>query len=192
MPTVATRTDSRHDQRGDESPHRPDTEFAEFVRARTQSLLRTGYLLTGDHHLAEDLVQSALARTHRAWKRLQHTGNAQAYTRKAMYHLQVSWWRRNRVAETLSETLSDTAASADTAPNTVLRLALHRALLKLTAKQRAVLVLRYFEQCSVEETAQTLGCAPGTVKSQTAKALARMRALAPDLSVTYPDEETHR
>lgn len=74
-------------------------EYDEFVRARTPALLRLGYLLTGDQHLAEDLVQTALARTHRAWSRLRETGNAEAYARKVMYHLQVSWWRRPRVPD---------------------------------------------------------------------------------------------
>lgn len=78
-------------------------DFDEFVRARTPALLRSAYLLTGDQHLAEDLVQSALARTHRAWRRLRHTGNAEAYARRTMYHLQVSWWRRRRVAELLPD-----------------------------------------------------------------------------------------
>jgi DNA-directed RNA polymerase specialized sigma24 family protein len=72
------------------------SEFDSFVHARTPSLLRSAYLLTGDQHLAEDLVQSALARTHRAWKSLHEAGNAEAYTRKTMYHLQVSWWRRQK------------------------------------------------------------------------------------------------
>lgn len=70
------------------------TEFDSFVRHRTPALLRSAYLLTGDQYLAEDLAQSALARTHRSWNRLHDSGNAEAYTHKTMYHLQVSWWRR--------------------------------------------------------------------------------------------------
>jgi DNA-directed RNA polymerase specialized sigma24 family protein len=77
-------------------------EFHSFVRARTPALLRRAYLLTGDQHLAEDLVRSALARTHRSWPRLHDSGNAEAYTRKTMYHLQVFRWRRGRVAESLT------------------------------------------------------------------------------------------
>lgn len=87
-------------------------EFDSFVRARTPALLRSAYLLTGDQHLAEDLVQSALARTHQSWRRLHDAGNAEAYTRKTMYHLQVSWWRRGRVAESLTGELAEPARAA--------------------------------------------------------------------------------
>lgn len=82
-------------------------EFDAFVRSRTSALLRSAYLLTGDQHLAEDLVQSALARTHRSWRRLRDTGNAESYTRRTMYHLQVNWWRRRRVPETLGEAVPE-------------------------------------------------------------------------------------
>lgn len=157
-------------------------EFEEFVRARTPALLRSAYLLTGDHHLAEDLVQSALARTHRAWGELLHRGSAEAYTRRTMYHLQVSWWRRRRVTEVLSGELPD--ADTPTAEGTgevALRLVLRDALSRLTARQRAVLVLRFFEDLSETQAAEVLGVSVGTVKSQTSKALARIRACAPEL-----------
>jgi DNA-directed RNA polymerase specialized sigma24 family protein len=72
-------------------------EFDAFVRSRTPALLRSACLLTGDQHLAEDLVQPALARCHLSWSRLHDTGNAEAYTRRVMYHLQVAWWRRHRL-----------------------------------------------------------------------------------------------
>ena len=85
-------------------------EYEQFVRARTPALLRSAYLLTGDQHLAEDLVQEALARTHRAWRQLHATGNAEAYARKIMYHAQVSVWRRRRVAESFPGTLLTSAA----------------------------------------------------------------------------------
>src|SRR5262245_15915924 len=85
---------------GDGEMH--DEPYEDFVRARTPALLRSAYLLTGDQHLAEDLVQEALARTHRAWRNLHQTGNAEAYARKIMYHTQVSFWRRRRVAESMS------------------------------------------------------------------------------------------
>jgi RNA polymerase sigma-70 factor (sigma-E family) len=162
-------------------------EFDSFVRSRTPALLRAAYLLTGDQHLAEDLVQSALARTHRAWGRLHDRGNAEAYTRKVMYHVQVSWWRRSRVAESLPGDLPEPrrAHGTDHGDATGTRLMLRRALLKLTSKQRAVLVLRFFEDHSEAETAELLGVALGTVKSQTAKALARLRAVAPELGELY-------
>ncbi len=87
-------------------------EYERFVRTRTPALLRSAYLLTGDQHLAEDLVQEALSRTHRAWRRLHETGNAEAYTRKIMYHTQVSLWRRRRVALSFPGDLSDVAGQS--------------------------------------------------------------------------------
>src|SRR5262245_55563636 len=83
----------------DEEPPQPADSYEALVRARTPALLRAAYLLTGDQHLAEDLVQEALARTHRAWKRIHESSNVEAYARRVMYHTQVSWWRRRRVAE---------------------------------------------------------------------------------------------
>jgi RNA polymerase sigma-70 factor (sigma-E family) len=160
-------------------------EYDEFVRARTPALLRLGYLLTGDQHLAEDLVQSALARTHRAWGRLHQTGNAEAYTRKTIYHLQVSWWRRPRVAESISGTVPERVDPADQSDRVATRETLRRALLRLTPSQRAVLVLRYFEDRSESETADVLGVSVGTVKSQTSRALERIRAVAPELADLY-------
>ncbi len=113
-------------------------EFDSFVRGRTPALLRSAYLLTGDQHLAEDLVQSALARTHRAWSRLHASGNAEAYTRRTMYHLQVSWWRRGRVAESYPGELPEKGAERDQHDATDTRLVLRAALLKLSSRQRAV------------------------------------------------------
>ncbi|NJC68803.1 SigE family RNA polymerase sigma factor [Planosporangium thailandense] len=168
-------------------------EFDAFVRGRTAALLRSAYLLTGDQYLAEDLVQSALARTHRAWKRLHASGNAEAYTRKVMYHLQVSWWRRGRVAESLPGDLPEPAtADRDPHDRSDLRLALRAALLKLSNKQRAVLVLRFFEDRTETEAAELLGVTVGTVKSQTAKALARLRTVAPELADLYVRKESAR
>lgn len=157
-------------------------EFSQFVRARTPALLRTAYLLTGDQHSAEDLVQDALARTHRAVSRLAGQDHYEAYTRTALYHLQVSRWRRRRVLEVSDESVDRTEPSGDLAERVVLRLSLEQALGRLTRRQRAVLVLRFFEDRSEAETAQVLGCTGGTVKSQTSKALARLREIAPALA----------
>jgi RNA polymerase sigma-70 factor (sigma-E family) len=156
-------------------------EFDSFVRARSGSLLRSAYFLTGDQHLAEDLVQAALARTHRAWPGLHAAAAADAYTRKTMYHLQVSWWRRRRVAETLTEHLPARAADTDLAETAALQVTLRSLLLRLPARQRAVLVLRFFDDLTEAQTADVLGIRVGTVKSQTAKALAKLRVLAPEL-----------
>lgn len=158
----------------------PPESYESFVRARTPALLRTAFLLTGDQHLAEDLVQEALARTHRAWGRLRDTGNVEAYTRKVMYHAQVSIWRRRRVAESFPGDLPDVRHhdQVDHAVSTTQRVMLERALSTLSAKQRSVIVLRYFEDRTEAETAELLGMAIGTVKAQAFRALARLRKSA--------------
>ncbi|WP_155369253.1 SigE family RNA polymerase sigma factor [Catellatospora vulcania] len=158
-------------------------EFEAYVRARTPALLRAAYLLTGDQHLAEDLVNDALIRTHQAWPRL-WDGSPEAYTRKIMYHLQISWWRRRRRSpERLTDVPPEPARTArvDEQAQAVTRLVLQDALSRLGARQRAVLVLRYFEDLSESEVAELLGVTVGTVKSQSAKALARLRVIAPHL-----------
>jgi len=158
-------------------------EYERFVRGRTPALLRSAYLLTGDQHLAEDLVQEALARTHHRWSGLHETGNAEAYTRRVMYHLQVSRWRRRRVAESLSGDLPDVAVlGGDHASATAVRLSLERALRSLTPRQRAVIVLRYFEDRSESDAADLLGVSIGTVKSLAFRALQRLRGFAPELT----------
>ena len=150
--------------------------FADFVAARQVALSRTAYLLTGDHHLAQDLVQAALMQAARHWRRI-HT-SPEAYVRRAMYHQNISWWRRRRVAET---TLMDHDGPAET-PDTDLRLTLDQALSRLTAKQRTVLVLRFYEDLTEVETARAIGLSTSTVKSTTRQALARLRTLAPELA----------
>jgi RNA polymerase sigma-70 factor (sigma-E family) len=162
-------------------------DFEEFVRARRPALVRSAYLLTGDRDLAEDLVQSALTRTHGAWPRLTDPANADAYTRKIMYHLQVSWWRRNRVPESVTDHTPEPRPAGGPGEATGLtnRLTIHGALAKLSPKQRAVLVYRYFEDRSEAETAALLGVQIGTVKSQTSKALDRLRSVAPELAELY-------
>lgn len=160
-------------------------EFESFVRSRTPALLRSAYLLTGDQHLAEDLLQGALTRTHRAWPRVHATGNAEAYTRRAMHHLQISRWRRRRVTEVFTGGRPGSGTGQeDHAEAAALRISLREALGRLTAKQRAVIVLRYFDDLTELETADILGVTVGTVKSQTARALARLRVGLREESVT--------
>lgn len=155
-------------------------DFESFFRTRAPALLRTAYLLTGDRFLAEDLVQDALARTHRAWRRLSAGGNPEAYARRVMYHLQVSRGRQRRASEVLPGELPNPASTHDHASDAVQRLVLRRALLALPARQRAVIVLRFFEDRSEAETAEILECRVGTVKSHTFRALARLRELLPE------------
>ncbi|MFD0557235.1 RNA polymerase sigma-70 factor (sigma-E family) [Stackebrandtia endophytica] len=159
----------------------PQSEFEEFARATTPSLLRAAYLLTGDQHLAEDLVQTALARTHRYWRRISNKTHAASYTRKTMYHLQVSHWRRRRFKEQLSDTPPERTTSGH-ADDVDLKLSLRHALAQLTARQRAVVVLRYFEDRSVAETAVILRCSEGSIKSHTFRALNRLRESLPSLT----------
>jgi RNA polymerase sigma-70 factor (sigma-E family) len=172
---------------------RPGGQFAAFVRARTPALLRTAFLLTGDQHLAEDLVQSALVRTHRAWRRIGAADHAEAYTRRAMYHLRVSWWRRHRVRESLSADPPEPRGSGpDETARVDTRLALLAALRRLSTAQRAVLILRYFDDYTEADAAEVLGVRVGTVKSQTNKALARLRIVAPELTRHYFTTEVDR
>jgi RNA polymerase sigma-70 factor (sigma-E family) len=125
-------------------------------------------------------VQDALARTHRAWRRLAAGGNPEAYARQVMYHLQVSRWRRRCVAESLPGDLPERGDRRDPAGEAADRLALRKALLSLPARQRSALVLRYFEDHSEAEAAEILGCRVGTVKSHTARGLAALRRALPD------------
>ena len=159
-------------------------DFEEYFRGRAPALLRTAYLLTGDRHLAEDLVQDAFARTHRAWRRLRDSSHADAYIRRAMYHLQVSVWRRRRVAEVLPGELPERYAGggADHAGAAVQRLALRQALLALPVRQRSAVVLRFLEDRSEAETAEIMNCSVGTLKSHTSRGLARLRQVLPEVA----------
>jgi RNA polymerase sigma-70 factor (sigma-E family) len=166
--------------------HRHD-DFREFVLARQQALMRTAYLLTGDAHLAEDLLQSVLIKVARQWSKLAGGGNPEAYTRKALLNQYISWKRRPR-PEVPSADLPERGASHDDAA--LQRIVLRQALAKLTPKQRAVIVLRFWEDLTEAQTAEALSCSPGTVKSQAHHALARLRALAPELAYLLNDQET--
>ena len=151
--------------------------FHEFVVARTPALSRTAYLLTGDHHLAEDLVQAALFKTAKAWGRIK--GDPEPYCRRILYTENVSWWRRRRhLPESGIGGYDAPAASVD--PD--LRMSLERALAQLTVKQRTVLVLRFYEDLTEAQVAAVLGIGLGTVKSTTRQALSRMRTVAPHLA----------
>ncbi|MFF5176834.1 SigE family RNA polymerase sigma factor [Micromonospora sp. NPDC000316] len=153
--------------------------FHEFVVHRSPALSRTAYLLTGDHQLAEDLLQSALARTYRHWRRIRG-GDPEAYVRRVMYHQQVSWWRRRRLTERLESHPTDRPGD-DHSESTALRLSLAAALRQLTPRQRAVIVLRFYEDLTEAQVAEVLGCSVGTVKRHGHDAIHRLRAIAPDL-----------
>ncbi|CAN5396198.1 N/A [soil metagenome] len=158
-----------------------DESFTAYVAARTPALSRTAYLLTGDAHLAEDLVQQALFQAAKAWHRIE--GDPEPYVRRILYTQNVSRWRRRRVAEVALGELDRPGAASD--PD--LRLTIEQALTRLTAKQRTVLVLRFFEDLTEVETGRALGIGAGTVKSTTRQALARLRSLAPELAELIGD-----
>ena len=149
--------------------------FRDFVVGRSTSLLRTAYLLTGDWGHAEDLLQTSLAKLYRAWSRLDDHERLDAYVRRIMVNTQTSWWRRAWKAEHPTGSLPDwpgpdaVSASDD-------RDRLRRALLTLPDKQRAIVVLRHYEDLSEAEVARVMGCAVGTVKSQCARGLDKLRA----------------
>lgn len=159
-------------------------DFEQYVAARMPALLRTAYLLTGDPHDAEDLVQTALVKAVPAWKRI--AGSPDAYLRRVMVNENISGWRRRRGREVL---VGETPDRGQADPDTASTLALQRALAALAPRQRAVIVLRYFEDLTERDTAEILGVALGTVKSQCRDALQRLRRELPDLAVGDPVEQ---
>ncbi|TDC33791.1 SigE family RNA polymerase sigma factor, partial [Micromonospora sp. KC213] len=151
-----------------------EEEFREFVAARSEALLRTAYLLAGDWATAEDLLQTALTKTYLAWKRLGGIEAVEPYARRVMVNTSTSWWRRRWHGERPTEVLPE-RAGADEIEQQLDRDVLWRHLSALPARQRAVLVLRFYEDMSEAQTAALLEISPGTVKSQTSRALATLR-----------------
>ncbi|MGO4359190.1 SigE family RNA polymerase sigma factor [Terrabacter sp. 2TAF16] len=162
--------------------------FDDFVATRSTRLLRTAYLLTHDRALAEDLVQTSLAKAWFAWARID--GQPDAYVRRVMVNTYSSWWRRRWNGEQATADLPERAAAAGHRPEDVRvddRTDLWRALARLPRRQRAVVVLRFYEDLSEIETAEILQCSVGTVKSQASRALAKLR-IDPTLSPTSDEE----
>jgi RNA polymerase sigma-70 factor (sigma-E family) len=151
-----------------------DEGFEAFVSARGQALQRFGFLLTSDWALAEDLLQTAFARAYSRWSRIE-SGATEAYVRKIMVNTWSSWWRRRWRSEIPAASLPDVAAD-DPYLSVDRTHAVRSALAGLPTRQRLVLVLRYHEDLSEQQVAEMLGISVGTVKSQAAKALAKLRA----------------
>ncbi|MGX4656762.1 SigE family RNA polymerase sigma factor [Micromonospora sp. SCSIO 07396] len=151
-----------------------EDEFRDFVAARSGALLRTAYLLAGDWATAEDLLQTALTKTYLAWRRLGGIEAVEPYARRVMVNTSTSWWRRRWHGERPTEVLPE-RAGVDEIEQQLDRDALWRHLRRLPARQRAVLVLRYYEDLSEAQTAALLEISPGTVKSQTSRALNTLR-----------------
>lgn len=175
-----------------------EREFAEYVTARLVPLRRVGYLICGDWHLAEDAVSAVLAKLYLAWTEVQKADRIDSYVRRMLVNAIVDErrrpWRRERPTEwstafptsfPAAEQLpagwpaTDGGGEDRTEERTEDRMVLEQALRLMPARRRAVLVLRFFEGLSVEETAAAMGCTAGTVKSQTARALAALRELLP-------------
>jgi RNA polymerase sigma-70 factor (sigma-E family) len=152
-----------------------EAEFREFVAGRSTALLRTAYLLVGgDWALAEDLLQAALLKTYLSWGRIRDKQAVEAYTRTILATTATSWWRRRSSGERATGQLPE-GIDPDRTAGVDDRDQLWRIVRALPPRQRAVLVLRFYEDCSEAEIARTLGLSVGTVKSHTSRALASLR-----------------
>jgi RNA polymerase sigma-70 factor (sigma-E family) len=149
-------------------------EFRDYVAARGPALLRAAMLLTSDRAEAEDLLQSALAKTYLAWDRINDRAAVDGYVRRAMVNTQISWWRRRKLEIYPTDELPEQPVD-DHTRRSELRDALGRALDKLPKRQRLAVMLRYYEDMSETEIADILGISVGTVKSTVSRAMAKLR-----------------
>lgn len=167
-----------------------DADFSAYMQARQASLLRTAYLLTGDRHTAEDLVQTAFAKLYLSWDKVREQGSIDGYVRRILVNEHNSLWRRAwKRRELASEALPERPHQDEYDGGAGREL--WDLVQTLPRKARAVLVLRYYEELSEAETAETLGISVGTVKSQTSRALATLRGRAPQTldPTEHPPEE---
>lgn len=155
---------------------RGDEEFIEFAQASSAGLRHAAYLLTGDRHAAEEAMQAALVRTYAAWPRVRRD-DAFAYARRTLVNYVTDRWRR-RLKEYATDDLPERPARTDIADEVALRLWLVGALATLTLRERAVIVLRYLFDLPEATVARDLGITPGTVKSTSSRALAKLRVSA--------------
>jgi RNA polymerase sigma-70 factor (sigma-E family) len=172
-------------------PDAAEADFSAFVAARGPALLRLAVLLTADADAAQDLVQDALVRVLPRWPKVAAHGNPEAYVRTAVRSAWIDSWRRRRrevVADAPEEALATVADDVDGPGRAAVRLSVEAALARLTERQRAVLVLRFYEDLTEAETAHLMRCSVNTVKSQTRRALGRLRVLAPDLVLLVDGE----
>ncbi|MFC0436191.1 SigE family RNA polymerase sigma factor [Kutzneria buriramensis] len=154
---------------------RTDEAYRDFVRSRAAPLHRTAYLLCGDWHLADDLVQEALAKAFRHWRKVRRADNPDAYVKRILVNEANRHWQRRAAPPT--DIVAAEASAPDPATRLVERDELLHALLSLPVRQRATVVLRYLEGLSERETAAVLKCSEGTVKSQASRALAALRTV---------------
>lgn len=158
-----------------------DDGFRDFVAARGLALSRMAYMVTGDHGLAEDLVQEALVKVAARWRKLSEQGDPEPYVRKVIINQLRTWRRPRRLAFVSTADLPESSPSTDEAAQAESKVALARALSVLTDKQRIVLYLRFYEDLSESAVAAQLGCSVGTVKRHAHDALKRLRKVAPQL-----------
>ncbi|BCB75402.1 SigE family RNA polymerase sigma factor [Phytohabitans flavus] len=167
----------------------PGAEFDDFVRSRWVSLLRVAYLLTGDRHAAEDLLQEVLEQVYVRWRRVRATPDA--YVRKALVNRAANRWRRR--SRRPEQALGDLDRSApDHAGDVALREGVVAALRALPLRQRAAVALRFLEDLSVAETAAALDCSEGAVRSHTARGLAKLREALSGSDLVLPEPDSHR
>ncbi len=164
--------------------HRPagtargaEQDFRIFVQGIAASLHRTAYLLCGDWHLADDLVQEALAKAYSHWRKVQRAESPSAYVRRILINESRRVWRRNRNMTVHPDASVPDIIVADMSDGVVNRAELLQALHTLSTRQRATVVLRFLEGLSERETAAALGCSEGTVKSQTSRALSKLKSV---------------
>jgi RNA polymerase sigma-70 factor (sigma-E family) len=150
-------------------------EFAEFVAGSQARMVRLGELLTGDRGRAEDLAQEGYARAYAAWGRIRG-GDPTAYVRRCIVNANIDWWRRRTWRERTRSPVPEAADRTDVAGDVAARTVVLAALARLTSRERAVLVLRFYLDLTEAQIAKELGIAPGTVKSAGARALAKLRA----------------
>ncbi|MFC8532945.1 SigE family RNA polymerase sigma factor [Streptomyces sp. NPDC057249] len=159
------------------APHVPYPSFTSFVQARGPVLLRAARSLTANPSDAEDLLQTALTKTYVAWDRIEDHRALDGYVRRALLNTRTSQWRKRKVDEFACDELPEQEAvpGPDPAERQSLHDAMWRAVLKLPARQRAMVVLRYYEDLSEAQTAEVLGVSVGTVKSAVSRALGKLR-----------------
>ncbi|WP_430783423.1 SigE family RNA polymerase sigma factor [Actinoplanes sp. G11-F43] len=158
--------------------------FEEYAYARGPSLVRLARLLTGDEHRAEDLVQDVLARAYTRWRRIDRTGRPDLYVRRMLINAHHSWWRRRSSHEVAVPVVADVAGRTDTAAVLAERDQMWRLVRALPARQRTVIVLRYYEDLDDAAIAEVMGCSATTVRTHAKRALATLRAVTPAPTAT--------
>jgi RNA polymerase sigma-70 factor (sigma-E family) len=159
---------------------RDEQEFREYFAARREAVRRSAYLLCGDWHRADDFAQTAFVALHRRWHKIRDRGALDAYVRRSVVHAVIDEsrrpWRRERFTDDVPDVADSSTGVTELGDSVATRATLLTALRKVPPRQRAVLMLRFLEGLDVSGVAHTLGCSEGTVKSQTARGLAALRA----------------